>query len=46
MAPANPDHTDSGLPVGHSYHSYIDNDCGKSDAYQTRVVFDLGEFQR
>lgn len=38
--------TDSGLAVGYSYHSYNDNGCGQSDVYQTRVVFDLSEFQR
>jgi hypothetical protein len=40
------DPTSSGMPVGYAYHAYGDNECGLSSAYQTRVVFDVSEFQR
>jgi hypothetical protein len=40
------DPTSAGMPVGYAYHTCGDNDAGISNAYQTRVIFDVSEFQR
>jgi len=46
LPPANDDpQRYGGVPVGYVYQSYDNDDCGTSDAYQSRVVFDLSEFR-